>query len=360
MFLSKQDASKLIKIDYSDLISNECNLSKSIQDAFGEDGLGLIVIKNTAISELRNKILTQGYNLGHLDEDSLKKLEKPELNFNLGWGRGKSYVENQWEYLTGSFYARTLSENLQYPSDPEMEKKYTNIWPDEDKLPNFKQDFLAIGRLMYEVQINLLRHIDKYLESIMPHFEEYMLSKTFTENTDCLGRLIVYYPPSSMDESIKKDVSKDNWCGWHRDFGLVTALTHALYFDEKGTITKGVKSGLLVKDRKGNINDIQFEEDEIAIQAGDVLYILTGGRIISTPHAVKIKEGIPQDVYRVTYVNFFEPAYEYKIYTPEGISESDLFKNDPFNMQDTYTKYKQGCTYKELIFSALETYFPKK
>jgi isopenicillin N synthase-like dioxygenase len=355
-----KNLSKLIKIEYKDLINHKADLNQAIQDAFGSEGLGLIVIKNTGISELRKNILSSGFKLGHLDPEYLKKLEKPELNYNLGWSRGKSYVENQYEYLSGAFYARILCESLQHEEDPEMEKKYTNVWPDEELIPNFKRDFKAIGKALLDSQINLLKHIDKYIKSIMPDYQEDMLYNTFSEKNDCLGRLIVYYPPSSIDDKLRKEISEDNWCGWHRDFGLITALSHALYFNRDGEIISGVKSGLLVKDRQGNINDIRFEEDEIAIQAGDVLYLLSGGSIISTPHSVKIREGIPKDSCRVTYVNFFEPRYAYKINTPNGISEKDVFKNDPFNMEDTYTKFKQGCSYQDFILSALETYFPKK
>jgi hypothetical protein len=36
----------------------------------------------------------------------LKSLEKPEVNYMIGWSKAKAYTENEFEYLTGSFYAK--------------------------------------------------------------------------------------------------------------------------------------------------------------------------------------------------------------------------------------------------------------
>lgn len=345
--------SKLVKIEYKDLFL-KTNLDKEIQNAFGFDGLGLIVIKNPPkIPELRKKILKQGFNMANLPLDYLKTLEKPEIRFALGYGKGKAFTENEYEYLSAHFYARVFRDQLLYEEDPELMKTYTNIWPDEKLLPNFKEDYLAFGKALGSIQLSLLRHIDSYLARFLPGHTIDKLYNSFKDKNDAISRLIMYHPPDTLDSKLK--ASKDNWCGWHRDFGLLTGLTHALYYDKTGEIIPNVKSGLLVKDRKGEIHDLKFEEDEIVIQSGDVLFILSGGNIISTPHAVKIREGIPDNSFRITYVNFFEPYYSYKIFT--GGNDKEIFNKDPFRMKDSFTKFKEGITYKDLISSAFDTYY---
>jgi hypothetical protein len=101
----------------------------------------------------------------------------------------------------------------------------------------------------------------------------------------------------------------------HRDFGLLTALTHPIYFDLKGNLVGNIKSGLLIENKKNEIIKVEFEEDEMIMQTGDIFFIISGGNIIETPHSVKITEGIPDDIYRIKFVNFFDPYFDYKIYS---------------------------------------------
>jgi isopenicillin N synthase-like dioxygenase len=353
---------KLIKIDYQDLINLSSGLSERISQAFGTDGLGLIAIKNVPkYTETRQKILELGLKMAKLDEECLKNLEKPETRYSLGWQKGKSYFGGKWEAMTGAFYARVLSEQIIH-SDPDMREKYTNVWPTEDLLPDFKQNFLDMGRLLTHCQENLLFHLDKYTKQNYPEYEESYLYNKMQVRNDTISRLIMYYPAKTYDEEKYGKDSKDNWCGWHRDFGILTGLTHAMYFKENGEVVHGIKSGLIVKDRKKQLHDITFEEDEILIQSGDVSFIMTGGSVISTPHCVKVTEDIPDDVYRITFVNFYEPNYEEVIDIPKGIDQSKIYEKDPLGMQYMLTKFKEPCTYQQFITNAFSNYYvdPKK
>ncbi|MFM7855701.1 MAG: hypothetical protein ACKO96_28175, partial [Flammeovirgaceae bacterium] len=84
-----------------------------------------------------------------------------------------------------------------------------------------------------------------------------------------------------------------------------------------------------------------------ALQSGDASFMLSGGIIFATPHAVKITNDIPKDVFRVTYVNFLEPAYEFKMKIPFDLTPRDLFQKDPFKMMDVFTQWDPGCKYKD-------------
>jgi len=115
---------------------------------------------------------------------------------------------------------------------------------------------------------------------------------------------------------------------------------------------------LIVEDRKNNFHDLKYEEDEVLVQTGDAAFFISGGNIISTPHCVKISDGIPEDIYRATFVNFFDPPYDYKLFLPDGISINEMFDKDPFEMQGMFPKFNQGCFYKDFIISAAEKYYP--
>jgi isopenicillin N synthase-like dioxygenase len=359
---SHSSNSKVIKIDYSKLIDPNSNLNDEIEQAFGRQGLGLIIIKNIPnFSETREKILRKGFELAQLNEEDLKKLEKPEAKYMVGWSKGKAYTENDFEYLTGAFYGRTQTDRPKY-NDSEFEEIYKNVWPEEEKIKDFKNSYIEMGTLMLNVQINMLRHLDNYLKEVIPQYRKGLMHDSFSKDYDCISRLLNYYPASTLDKDLiksKGEKIKKNLCGWHRDFGILTGLTHPKYFNKNtGKEISGIKSGILVRDRNNEIHDVKFEENEMALQTGDASFILSGGNIIAAPHAVKDIEGMPEDAFRTTFINFFDPPFDYKLYLPENTTEKEIYEKDPFNLANMLTKFKQGCTYKEFIISAMENYHP--
>jgi len=328
-----------------------------IEEAFGRDKLGLIVIKNIpGYIEKREKLLKQGFLLANLREEVLKKYERKEANYHIGWSKARAYTDGDIEELTGHFYARIKTDHLIIPSEPETEKLFTNIWPQE--LPSFKEDFLSLGEVIFESQNLLMKHIDSYISHKAKHIYpnksfENTFSRISMKENDLIGRLIVNFPANQA-----KTKEFNNWIGWHRDFGCITGLNRAMYFKPSGEPYKGVKSGLLIRNKDNIIIDLSFEEDEIALQAGDASFMLSGGIITATPHSVKITNDIPRDVFRVTYVNFLEPAYEFTMKLPFELSPEELFKKDPFKMMDVFTQWDPGCKYKDFIGYAIKAYFP--
>ena len=162
--LKKTFGSSVIKIDYDELINPCINLHEEIHNSFGREGLGFLVVKNIPnYVNARENVLGNGYKLSKLNDNYLKTLEKPETNYIVGWSKGKAFTENKYEYLSSSFYARTQSDHLPYKNDPEMEKISKNVWPEEYLIPSFKKSYVEMGTIMINTQINVLRHIDKYL-----------------------------------------------------------------------------------------------------------------------------------------------------------------------------------------------------
>jgi len=372
----EKEKTNLIKIDYSTLKDSKVNLFKEINQAFGKEGLGLIAIKNVPnLLSARENILRKGFEFYHLDQKILKKLEKPEINYLVGFNKARSYTENEYEYLTNAFYARTQNNKPSFKIDKNLELKYENVWPEENEIKDFKKNFIEMGNILHNIHLLMLKHFDDYLKSLILNKNNentnticFKIKNNFLDfhkENDSVCRLISYFPIDSLDKEIlkgkkEKEVEKiqKNWCGWHRDFGLLTALIHPIYFSKKGEIVKNIKSGLIVQDRKNNFHDIIFEENEILLQTGDASFFISGGNIISTPLCVKITEGIRNDIYRATFVNFFDPPYDHELFLPEGIKIENMFDKDPFEMKDMYPQFKQGCFYKDFIESAARKYYP--
>jgi len=212
---------------------------------------------------------------------------------------------------------------------------------------------------MNDCQVKLMKHLDKYIGKIASKIYPYkQLTSTLYDavysSSNLVGRLVCYYP--AKQSQIK---GFNNWTGWHRDFGICTGLTHPIYFKENGERIN-IKSGLLIKNKRDSILDVCFNEDDLIIQAGDCAYFLSGGIIIATPHSVKIREGIPNDVFRITYVNFLDPEYEFKMKLPYDLNPNTLFEKDPFNLDYVYTKWNDGCEYKDFVVQAINSYIPKQ
>jgi isopenicillin N synthase-like dioxygenase len=351
---------QLVRIDYNDLFNFNTDLSDKISQAFGIDGFGLIAVKNIPnYPEVRKKILNQGFTMANYDQDYLQTLERPDSIYSIGWQKGKTYFSGVWESMTGAFCAR-IGGDVMIHSDIDMQKRYMNVWPEEQRLPGFKEDILGIGELLTHCTENLLYHIDKYTQKSIPGYKEKNLYNRLKARNETIARLIMYYPAKTFNEQKYGKDSKDNWCTWHRDFGVLTALTHPIYYKEDGTTVSGLKSGLIIRDRKNMLHDVLFDEDEIVIQSGDTAFIETGGCIISTPHCVKITDDIPRDVFRVTLANFYDPCYEEVINLPEGINQDKIYERDPLGMEFMLTKFREPCTYETLVTNAYNTYHSKE
>jgi len=344
--------SQIVKVQYKDLINSKENINISIKQAFGKEGLGLIAITDIpGYPESRKSILKEGYSLLNLPQDYLKSLERPEADYIIGWARGNSYSSNVHEYMLSSYHCRINCEKLKYPKDPELENKLTNVWP--ERLPNFKQYFQSHGLICSEIQKKILKQIDSYCTTKLPYFKQNSLYDACKASSNIIGKLIMYYPPNDFDHKLFPKGKEDTWIEFHRDYGMLTALTHSIYFDKSGKIVENIPSGLVVKKKDGTLVDVEFNENDILIQSGDTAFMLSGGEIIPTPHSAKITKKIPKDVYRITFANFLEPEYDFPMQLPGNLSAEVIFKKDPYNMQNKMTTWKEQCNYIEFLTSAI-------
>ena len=77
--------------------------------AFGPQGHGICFVKNIPEYEAKRlKLLTLSYHLAHLSEAQLQRLEVPELNYGIGWSKGKERFRGTIDTGKGSFYANPL------------------------------------------------------------------------------------------------------------------------------------------------------------------------------------------------------------------------------------------------------------
>jgi hypothetical protein len=135
-------------------------------------------------------------------------------------------------------------------------------------------------------------------------------NKTFEElvsSSNCAkARLLHYFPApgqtlgesSSASEAaavIDGEEGEDDWCGWHLDHSLLTALCPAMFlFTPSSPTSEPIptpsptpSSGLYIKTRSGKQVKASIPPDCLAFQTGEALECMSQGRLRATPHAVR-------------------------------------------------------------------------
>ncbi len=346
--ISKRYFSQIIKIKHEELVNNTNSkeLFEKIEQAYGSDGLGILIIEKVPeYLQAKNRLLLLTNDLVKLPQEVLKTLERPEINYALGWSYGKEYFNDKPDFLKASYYAQLPRQSVQNPSE-------NNIWPKE--LPQLREAFFDLGRIIRSNGFLLLTVIDQYIKT---RFHQYSLDypnliKDSSMNT---GRMLYYFPKKYANG---QDVA-DNWCEWHNDHGSLTGLCSAIYVDEAGKEAKVnlSETGLYIQNRKGEVVRATFGKDDIAYQLGETLQVHSGGILHATPHAVKVMNDIPDDIARITFALFMEPNNEVKLNIPEGAELEKVKTSNIYKVPKLQDRYKPGMSFGEFTDATYNKFY---
>nr|VFK13996.1 MAG: hypothetical protein BECKLFY1418C_GA0070996_100524 [Candidatus Kentron sp. LFY] len=347
---------KPVRIDFNTLISteNEVDSSDIIENAFGLDGFGGIIVTNVPnFRKIREKALSNIYNLSQEPKEVLAAITKSDLStlHEVGWHERKmnsAFGKSSKKFV--SFFSRYPVETVIFPQDPCFEKENENIWP--MTIPRFKEDLIKLNMLLTPALLGLLRHFDKHLSGKIDNYKQDKFTDSFFDHYGHQNRLIAYSPLDEFESDIEDQY---NWDNWHTDFGLMGTVTHPIYFTKQGEIYELDSTAYSLKDRHGQEHEGVFSEDEFMITAGDAMFIESAGYIPATPHTVEISPEIPRNIYRTQSVSFFEPQMNYRMDIPTGESFEEIIERDPSKYDHRgIDEFKDGCYYKEFIDDLLE------
>lgn len=283
-----------------------------LEEAFGPDSLGIIVVKDLApqFVELRRRLLSYSSYLANLPAEELEKLEDRSSHYLVGWSRGKETLKDgRYDTLKGSYYANPVSNadlNAKardlYPNLPE----YTaaNVWPSDSVLPGFKQTFHALCDLIVATAALVARACDRYAAQHIDDYRKGYLEHVVRSSVSTKARLLHYFPSPSTSSEKGDD---DDWCATHLDHGCLTGLTSAMFVDEgahapfplpasKDSLppvltelpsSPDPKAGLYILSRAGKVAKIAIPKDCLAFQTGEALQRITKGRFAAVPHYVR-------------------------------------------------------------------------
>jgi len=316
----------VVILDYSDLVGHK-DLTTSIEEAYGYDGIGLLVVKGVPTFEQKRKaLLPLAAKYAALPTHILDKTTHKESNYSIGWSHGKEILQpGQYDTYKGSYYA-----NPQYDiptTDVKLIEEFPesclpNIWPKED-FPALELAFKDLGQLIVEVGLLVAVQCDNYARAKSPSYPPTLLQEVIKHSRIAKGRLLHYFP---IKEDTKR--TRDSWCGWHNDHGSLNGLCPAMFLRD-GDFDNEIDSpdkeaGLYVKTRAGVELKVVMPRDCLAFQIGETSQIQSGGLLRATPHAVQaIVYPQSKDVNRNTFAVFMEPNFDVILTPPEGKTIAD-------------------------------------
>ena len=105
----------------------------------------------------------------------------------------------------------------------------------------------------------IAKHLDKYVSMHLPSFEKEFFSNTVKNTPKVNSRLIHYYP-------CNQDFT-GQWTGWHKDIGMLTCLTPALYTDHNGHEIEwsDPETGLHGQTKSGEVVKVNVPKDCLII-----------------------------------------------------------------------------------------------
>jgi hypothetical protein len=92
--MATYDVADPIRIPYEKLISDDADLSKEIETAFGYSGLGLLLVTGIPnFADYREKLLPLATKFANLPEDKKAAMEHSASNYSVGWSHGKEKLK---------------------------------------------------------------------------------------------------------------------------------------------------------------------------------------------------------------------------------------------------------------------------
>ncbi|RCI07985.1 hypothetical protein L249_7812 [Ophiocordyceps polyrhachis-furcata BCC 54312] len=332
--------SQAVTVSLKDLINDTISF-ETLQQAFGPDSLGILIVKDVPeqFPKLRRLVLSYASYLGNLPAAELEQLENPKAKYLTGWSRGKETLKNgQVDTFKGSYYANCafyVDSSLEcarptpgFVLDTFPEYLAPNVWPSESALPGFRSSLTSLCCLVIDVAVLVARACDRFAEKDIPGYPPGYLQRIVCTSSTTKARLLHYFPREG--DLIDDDAGDDDWCTTHLDHGCLTGLTSAMFVDESVTsplvasaVSLGAapvvppleelaespdpSAGLYIKSRAGETVQVRIPRDCIAFQTGEALERITAGRFKAVPHFVRGPRAGDGRVARNTLAVFTQP-----------------------------------------------------
>lgn len=232
------------------------DFTESLCASLKQTGFARIVDHGIDTQRLRQayQIIEQLFNLP-LNAKRACELSDLGIRGYTGFGKEKAKGQDKGDLKEFWHIGKELSADSDY-----LDVYPENLWPKE--LPDFKADFVSLFTELEGIALQLLAHISKGLNIDPVYFPELI------NDGNSVLRLIHYPPVQGMDTQSQMRAAP------HADINLMTLLVGA------------TGSGLQLLDKNDEWQDVQTGPEEIVIDTGDMMALITGNTLPSTIHRV--------------------------------------------------------------------------
>ena len=338
------------RIDFGRLSEAAPHTIELVAHLLGGSGPGYCLIHDIPdYVRLRSSLLKMGHELLLQPKERLRPLRSESEEFYVGYSDTPFVTDDGVAHTKHtSFVARPLRDSVVAPELPVLERGLVNRWPDD---PQFCAVFKDLGRVIARCELLLFKLLCEWL-GIRHHTFSQEVGRPLAECHDIVLRLINYFPSIGVGDDAR------TWDGWHTDYGLLTALTHPVYWDVDGERINCPRTSLWVKDRAGTASEVTMPEDCLLVLPSNAMMILSGGLIPTTAHQVVAGEGVPRSAHRTTLASFFQPQPGFPMAIPGGLSLADI-KAGSFHMSDFFETGLTFGTYSDRLLDYLLTRCPQ-
>jgi isopenicillin N synthase-like dioxygenase len=214
-------------------------------------------------------------------------LERP-VDEKSGWGGADNWFQRGW---TPPDTERAVAAGGQpdfkecyfvapLATDPECVLEHpqiyaANVWPNDAE--DFKATYLRLGRRLHENGLRLLEAMARGLNLAVDVFTK------VTEGGPHVTRALKY-----LELNQAQCEGGVLWGEEHTDFNLLTLLPGGRFYNQADVqvAAPDIDAGLYLRTRSGRKVRGTAPKGAIVIQVGQQLEILTGGKLLATPHVV--------------------------------------------------------------------------
>lgn len=188
-------AAKVVQIDFKELMEHSKSLFPKIEEAYSEDGIGLMVVNNLpGYVEKRKKLLPFAQKLAMLDKKTLDSLECPEKFYSVGWSHGKEKFMGKPDMLKGSYYCNPINDEFDMENSKGEVTHFSNLWPKPGQIDGLEEAFKDLGSFINSIGIEIAKSLDMYVKSQLKGYKDGLIHKHLKESLRPTGRLLHYFP----------------------------------------------------------------------------------------------------------------------------------------------------------------------
>ena len=262
-------------------------LTSTIADAFGPEGLGFLEVTEIPpeMVALRTTVLNLAKTLAELPPQELDRITLPEEHYAIGWSHGKERFKGKADHAKGSFYF-----------DPFVLPSKKNVFPSSLQ-PLLEDSLIQMTHFMTKVGLWIAQLVDLFL-NMHENSDDVSVYKSLQTQHNTKARLLYYFPTNTTTTTTTTtqeddDSSLDDWCGWHKDHGSLTALLPGHFFGNNATTNTntGTGGGGLYIQTPYGVVPAPLSSTSLGFQLGETVELFSRGKLRATPHAVKSSGG---------------------------------------------------------------------